>query len=60
VSAKGVVHVAKVSLVRDGAQFRTIDGERSDDCLETVFENGSIVRRFTLDEVRANARKALL
>jgi nicotinamide phosphoribosyltransferase len=50
----------RLSLVRDGTTLRTVEGERADDCLETVFENGVILRRHTLEEVRVNARKALL
>ncbi len=47
------------SLVREGGLLKTIEGERKDDLLATVFEDGKILKRFTLDEVRAASMKDL-
>jgi hypothetical protein len=37
-----------------------VEGEWHDTLLEPVFEDGRILRRFTLDEVRGNAAKGLV
>jgi nicotinamide phosphoribosyltransferase len=49
----------RLSLVLDHGRFTTVEGERADDQLVTVFEDGVITRRTTLDEVRARAERAL-
>ena len=52
-SKKG--HQALIRKDLDG-QFQTVRGPRNDDCLIPVFENGKVLKTYTLDEVRANAR----
>jgi nicotinamide phosphoribosyltransferase len=48
-----------LALVHDGGVFSTVRGPRRDDLLVTVFEDGRVVRTYTLDEVRANAMRGL-
>jgi nicotinamide phosphoribosyltransferase len=50
----------RLSLVREGGRLTTVEGEWHDTLLEPVFEDGRILRRFTLDEVRGNAAKGLV
>jgi nicotinamide phosphoribosyltransferase len=50
----------RLALLRDGDQFETVAYDmpkfvRRKDVLETVFENGKVVKEYTFDEVRANA-----
>jgi nicotinamide phosphoribosyltransferase len=45
----------RLSLVRRDGKLTTVAGELHDSLLETVFENGKVLRRTTLDEVRARA-----
>jgi nicotinamide phosphoribosyltransferase len=49
----------RLSLILDHGRFTTVEGERADDCLVTVFEDGALSRHTTLDQVRALAEKAL-
>jgi len=49
-----------LALVHDGGAFATVRGPREDDALIPVYENGRILRRFTLDEVRSTALRGLL
>jgi nicotinamide phosphoribosyltransferase len=49
----------RFSLILDHGRFSTVEGERPDDCLTTVFEDGALARHTTLDQVRALAEKAL-
>jgi nicotinamide phosphoribosyltransferase len=44
----------RLSLIKHGEQFATVP-EANADLLETVFENGSVVRDYSFEEVRANA-----
>ena len=48
----------RLALIKEGDRFETIRedqlGNRAD-CLQTVFENGNIVREYTFEEVRKNA-----
>jgi len=50
----------RMSLVRRDGKLTTVEGEQPDCQLVTVFENGEIKKRYTLDEVRKVAGKALL
>jgi nicotinamide phosphoribosyltransferase len=50
----------RLSLILDHGRFTTVEGERPDDCLVTVFEDGNLLRRTTLAEVRGLAEKYLL
>lgn len=50
----------RLDLVLDNGQFRTVVGPTQGSALETVFENGKVLKTYTLDEVRANANKGLL
>jgi nicotinamide phosphoribosyltransferase len=50
----------RLSLVQREGKLVTVEGEQPDDLLEPVFENGEILRRFTLEEVRRNAARELL
>lgn len=45
----------RLSLVERNGTFETVPEVAYGDILETVFENGKIVKIYTLDEVRANA-----
>jgi len=49
----------RLDLIRTNGQYRTVvletPGSHPDSCLETVFENGHLLRRCNLDEVRARA-----
>jgi nicotinamide phosphoribosyltransferase len=49
----------RLSLVREDGQLRTVEGERKDDLLVTVFEDGVIRRKYALEEVRATSMKGL-
>lgn len=49
----------RLSLVLDHGRLTTVEGERADDVLVPVFENGQILKRYSLDEVRATAQKAM-
>jgi nicotinamide phosphoribosyltransferase len=50
----------RLSLILDHGRFTTVEGERAEDCLVTVFEDGNLLRRTTLEEVRALAGRFLL
>lgn len=54
VSKKG-----RLSLVHRDGKFSTIEGEANDSMLETVFDNGAIVKETTFAEVRGRAEKSL-
>lgn len=47
----------RLSLIHENGSFKTLR-ERPDDALVTVFEDGEIVKRYTLDEVRGAANVA--
>ena len=49
-----------LSLVREGGAFKTVRAPRKDDLLVPVYENGRVLKTYTLDEVRANAMKGLV
>lgn len=49
----------KLALVREDGRFKTVQGPRKDDLLVPVFENGKILREYTLDEVRASSEREL-
>ena len=49
----------RLSLVSDGRAYQTVRSPRADDLLVPVYENGAVLRTYTLEEVRANAAKAL-
>jgi nicotinamide phosphoribosyltransferase len=46
-----------LALVYEGGSFGTVRAPRKDDLLTTVFENGRVLREYTLDEVRAQAAR---
>jgi nicotinamide phosphoribosyltransferase len=48
-----------LALVREGGVHSTVRGPRKDDLLVPVFENGRVLRAYTLDEVRAAAMRGL-
>ena len=48
-----------LALVHEGGAFATVRAPRKDDMLVPVFENGRILRTYTLDEVRAAAMRSL-
>ena len=53
----------RFKLVKHGEQFYTLDADQTTsidgtDILQTVFYNGKIIKRYTLDEVRQNAALA--
>lgn len=46
----------RLKLVKSGDTFKTVSqSESGEDVLQTVFENGEILRRYTFDEVKRNA-----
>ena len=45
----------RLSLVLRDGRFETVEGERPDSQLVPVFENGKLLKRYTLEEVRRNA-----
>jgi nicotinamide phosphoribosyltransferase len=49
----------RLALVQRGGRYETVPEGAQGDLLETVFEDGKVLRRHTLDEVRARANKAL-
>ena len=48
-----------LALVHEGGAYSTARAPRKDDLLVPVYENGRVVRAYTLDEVRAAAEKGL-
>jgi nicotinamide phosphoribosyltransferase len=50
----------RLALVREQGQYKTVEGERKDDLLVPVFEDGKILKSYTLDEVRTNSMKTLV
>jgi nicotinamide phosphoribosyltransferase len=47
----------QLKLIKEDGQFKTVRlEEEGEDILETVFLNGDLVKEFTFDEVRANAK----
>ncbi|MEB3264446.1 MAG: nicotinate phosphoribosyltransferase, partial [Synechococcus sp.] len=48
-----------LDLIRSGGTYRTVvrpaPGEHPDSCLQTVYENGELLNRCTLDQVRERA-----
>jgi nicotinamide phosphoribosyltransferase len=46
-----------LALVHEGGAFGTVRAPRKDDMLTPVYENGRVLRRYTLDEVRAQAAR---
>jgi nicotinamide phosphoribosyltransferase len=49
----------KLALIVQDGKLATVPGPRKDDVLVPVFENGKILRNYTLDEVRANSEREL-
>jgi nicotinamide phosphoribosyltransferase len=49
-----------LSLVKENGAFATARGPRNDDELVPVFENGKVLRTYTLDEVRTRAMRSLV
>jgi nicotinamide phosphoribosyltransferase len=49
-----------LALVHQDGHCATVRGPRKDDLLETVFENGLVRRRQSLDEIRAGAMRSLV
>ncbi len=48
-----------LALVREGGAHSTVRGPRMDDLLVPVYENGRVLRTYTLDEVRLEAARGL-
>ena len=48
-----------LALVRAGHELVTVPGPRADDQLAIVYENGNVLRRYTLTEVRENSMRGL-
>ncbi|MGD0674922.1 MAG: nicotinate phosphoribosyltransferase [Polyangiaceae bacterium] len=48
------------ALVRENGEHVTLRGPRNDDILVPVYENGRVLRTYTLDEVRANSMRPLV
>jgi nicotinamide phosphoribosyltransferase len=47
-----------LALVRDGGAWTTVKGPRTDDALVPIYEDGRVLRTYTLDEVRAAAAQS--
>ena len=47
-----------LALVHEGGAYTTTRGPRKDDLLVPVYEDGRVLRTYTLDEVRAAAARA--
>jgi nicotinamide phosphoribosyltransferase len=45
--------------IGNGYGFKTVRGPRQDDLLQTVYENGALVKTYTMDDLRANSMKGL-
>jgi nicotinamide phosphoribosyltransferase len=50
----------RLALVQEAGRLRTVEGERKDDLLVPVFEDGKVLVSYTLDEVRTNAMRGLV
>lgn len=51
----------RMKLIKDGEGFKTVrEEEPGEDILQVVFENGELVKEYTLEEVRANAEIKVL
>jgi nicotinamide phosphoribosyltransferase len=48
-----------LALVHDGGVYATVRAPRKDDLLVPVYENGRVLRTYTLDDVRAAAMRGL-
>jgi nicotinamide phosphoribosyltransferase len=44
-----------LALVHEGGHYATVRGPRKDDHLVPVFENGAVLKTYTMAEVRQNA-----
>jgi nicotinamide phosphoribosyltransferase len=49
----------RLDLVFREHQFQTVEGQQRDSVLVPVFENGKILKEYTLDEVRKTSEKSL-
>lgn len=49
----------RMSLVLRAGRLTTVEGEQNDDLLLPVFENGELLKRYTLAAVRKNANRGL-
>jgi nicotinamide phosphoribosyltransferase len=49
-----------LALVHENGQYTTVRGPRNDDVTVLVYDNGKVLKTYTLDEVRANAMKGLV
>lgn len=43
-----------------GFGFKTVRGPRHDDLLQVVYENGALIRTFTMDDLRNNSNQGLI
>jgi nicotinamide phosphoribosyltransferase len=50
----------RLALVREEGHLRTVEGERKDDLLVPVFEDGRVLVRHTFEQVRQNAMRGLV
>lgn len=58
-SLKGLICVTKDANSNYVAEDQVTSEKEATGCLETVFENGKLVKEFTLAEVRANVDASL-
>ncbi len=49
----------RLSLVHKNGTLMTVKGEKADDILQTVYENGKITKKYTFAEIRERASKGL-
>jgi nicotinamide phosphoribosyltransferase len=52
-------HQALLRGAGNGLGFHTVRGPRKDDCLEVVYENGTLVKTYTMDDLRARSNDGL-
>lgn len=46
----------KLALVQKNGKLETVKGPREDDLLETIYENGILLKEYSLDEIRDRAK----
>jgi nicotinamide phosphoribosyltransferase len=53
-------HQALLRGGHSGLGFQTVRGPHKDDCLEVVYENGALLKSYTMEDLRANSNQGLL
>lgn len=50
----------RLALILENGEYKTVRGPHPNDLLVPVFENGKVLKTYTLDEVRANSNRVFL